>query len=175
MEAGGQDDILNVQWDPPLVEQGGNVPQGGQEREEQPRSPCVPRLEDLSLDALMIYLETECVAMIELSQSGSKLLDGVAKNIAKGLKTQLRERMSGVASSYIREKMMKRILSQEIPSSRRCEKEIRQRKDEATGDDQMDPLLAEIEGGNSIYSHSNCINICCTGAHIQEAMAGIVV
>ena len=80
----------------------------------------VSTLEDLAIDAYLKYLEGEVVAYISLTQTESALLRGVAVRMMATLKDQLNSRMSGIASSLIRQKMLKIILSDRFPSPQHC-------------------------------------------------------
>ena len=75
-----------------------------------------------SLQAYLDYLEDESVAYVNLSQTPGLLLSGLAARMLDTLKNQLDGAMSGVASSVLREKMMERILSEEFPSPRNCQR-----------------------------------------------------
>ena len=77
-------------------------------------------LEDLAIEAYLKYLEGEVVAYISLTQTESSLLRGVAVRMMATLKDQLNGRMSGIASSTIRQKMLRIILSERFPSPNYC-------------------------------------------------------
>ena len=80
--------------------------------------PC--SLEDAAIDAYLKYLEAEVVAYISLTQTESTLLRGVAVRMMASLKKQLNGQMSGIASSVIRQKMLRIILSDRFPSPQYC-------------------------------------------------------
>ena len=65
------------------------------------KSPSI--LEDLAIEAYLKYLEGEVVAYISLTQTESALLRGVAIRMMAVLKDQLNSRMSGIASSSMRQ------------------------------------------------------------------------
>ena len=78
-------------------------------------------LEDLSIDTYLKFLEHEVVGYIGLTQTESALLRGVGARMMQDLKRQLNTRMSGIASSAIRQKMLMKILSSgDFPSPRYC-------------------------------------------------------
>lgn len=196
-------------------------------------------LENLAIEAYLKYLEGEVVAYINLTQTESALLRGVAIRMMATLKDQLNGRMSGIASSAIRQKMLKIILSDRFPSPQYCNIYIKRgRKTNeieahrqhiaiaaavaAVGiqpaaiavaanippnNQELDvlppivdahlpvaqaavlglgvageanianPLMPNTEDNlhedlEQVYS--NCPNTCCTGAFIQEAMAGVI-
>lgn len=122
-------------------------------------------LEDLCVDAYLKYLETEIVTYISLTQSKSLLVKGVAKRMLQILKDDINTKLTGVASSVIREKMVSLILSENFPSMEYCNMFVSDGKD-----DQENDLAVEEE---DIVVHA-CPNICCTGAFIQEGMMGVV-
>ena len=200
----------------------------------------VSTLEDLAIDAYLKYLEGEVVAYIGLTQTESALLRGVAVRMMATLKDQLNGRMSGIASSLIRQKMLKIILSDRFPSPQHCNVYIKRgRKQNDMQAHQQHIAIAAavaavgiqpaaiavaanmppnnpelnnvlpplIEGhvpapqpaliGHGVVGepnllqplpnvddipqqedleqvYSNCPNTCCTGAFIQEAMAGVI-
>ena len=80
--------------------------------------PC--SLEDAAIDAYLKYLEAEVAAYIGLTQTDSTLLRGVAVRMMASLKKQLNGQMSGIASSVIRQKMLRIILSDRFPSPQYC-------------------------------------------------------
>ena len=124
-----------------------------------------PSLEDAAIDAYLTYLESEVVAYIGLTQTDSKVLRGVTARMLASLKAQINSTMSGIASSVIRQKMLKIILSDRFPSPQYCNMFI------GKPDDDEDDEVAHLPR-QGLYS--NCPNSCCTGAFIQEAMAGII-
>ena len=77
-------------------------------------------LEDAAIDAYLKYLEAEVVAYISLTQTESTLLRGVAVRMMASLKNQLNGQMSGIASSVIRQKLLRLILSDRFPSPQYC-------------------------------------------------------
>ena len=82
------------------------------------------------------------------------------------LKDDINYRLTGLASSVLREKMITKILSDRFPSVEHCNIYVPHRRDEAeedTEDDDNNELLVP-----------NCPNICCTGAFVQEGMMGVV-
>ena len=198
-------------------------------------------LEDLAIDSYLKYLEGEVVAYISLTQTESALLRGVAVRMMATLKDQLNSRMSGIASSLIRQKMLKIILSDRFPSPQHCNVYIKRSR--KTNDVQahqhhiaiaaavaavgiqpaaiavaanvpqnnpelnnvLPPLIdghvpppqplavghgavgeanlpnQAVPNAEDNYQqedieqvYSNCPNTCCTGAFIQEAMAGVI-
>ena len=82
----------------------------------------LPSLEALALDRYLSYLEAEAVSYVTLSQSPGLLFRGLAERHLRLLKEQLDENMSGIASSVLREKMMRRILSEEFPTAKHCQR-----------------------------------------------------
>ena len=80
--------------------------------------PC--SLENAAIVAYLKYLEAEVVAYISLTQTESTLLRGVAVRMMASLKKQLNGQMSGIASSVIRQKMLRIILSDRFPSPQYC-------------------------------------------------------
>ena len=112
----------------------------------------------------------------------------------------MKRQMSGLASASVREKMLNKVLSQEYPTSRHCKREPRLRKVSAPykliadfggrllhnrlpqdgdyNDDHLENLLADFDYGHPPGVHSlfsKCVNTCCTGAHVQEVMASLLV
>merc|ERR1719309_1835915 len=80
------------------------------------------------------------------------------------LKDDINSRMTGLASSVIRDKMIKIILSDKFPSVENCN--IHYVPDKK--DDDLDT------GDENDMVIPPCPNICCTGAFIQEGMMGVV-
>ena len=203
------------------------------------KSPSI--LEDLAIEAYLKYLEGEVVAYISLTQTESALLRGVAIRMMAVLKDQLNSRMSGIASSSMRQKMLKIILSERFPSPKYCNIYIKRARKQneieahrqhiaiaaavaavgiqpaaialagnmppinqelnnplpgvmddplpaaqaaalgieaAVGAHNANPLLHNAEENiipeDTEQVYSNCPNTCCTGAFIQEAMAGVI-
>lgn len=122
-------------------------------------------LEDACVFAYLKWLETEVVAYIGLTQSKSQLIKGVAKRMLQIMKDDINGRMTGLASSVLREKMIKLILSDKFPSVENCNIHYVPEKkdaDEVDAGDENDMIIPP------------CPNICCTGAFIQEGMMGVV-
>ena len=74
-------------------------------------------LEDLCTLAYHKYLETEIVTYITLTQSRSQLCRGVTRRMLAILKDDINSKLTGVASSVLREKMVGTILSDKFPST----------------------------------------------------------
>jgi len=121
-------------------------------------------LEDKCILAYLKYLETEVVTYISLTQSKSKLVKNVGKKMLQLLKDDINGKLTGIASSSIREKMVSIILSEKFPSMEYCNMYQSDGKDEGGTDGSDDEELVI----------SVCPNICCTGAFVQEGMMGIV-
>jgi len=121
-------------------------------------------LEDLCILSYLKYLETEVVAYISLTQTKSQLVKGVAKRMLHLLKDDINSKVTGIASSAIREKMVTIILSEKFPSMEYCNMYQSDIKDEGGLDASDDEEMVV----------SVCPNICCTGAFVQEGMMGIV-
>ena len=130
-----------------------------------------PSLEDCAILSYLKYLEAEVVGYIGITQSDSQLLKGIGYRMIATLKHQLNSKMSGLASSVIRQKMLRLILSDAFPSPNYCNMEEHKRVKQ-----HQDLVEAAIypEEGNEEHPFTNCPNSCCTGAFIKEAMAGIV-
>lgn len=125
----------------------------------------VTTLETLALNNYMSFLEAEAVSYISLSQSPSLILAGTAEKLLRGLKAQLDGKMSGIASSVLRQRMIDRILSEEFPTGKHC-----QRADLLKRDNSNSLIPTSLDDTFT----SNCISPCCSGAFIREVMAGIV-
>jgi len=119
-------------------------------------------LEDLCIMTYLKYLESEVVTYISLTQSKSRILKGVAKRMLKILKNDIKYRITGIASSSIREKMVTMILSDKFPSEENCN----------IYTDTKDESADSVESEEIVIP--TCPNICCTGAFVQEAMMGII-
>ena len=115
--------------------------------------------------AYLKYLENELVTYISLTQSKSHLVKGVARRMLQILKEDINGRLTGLASSVLREKMVTLILSENFPSVEHCNIYVPEKKDNNV---EVDP------GDESEVIIPTCPNICCTGAFIQEAMLGVV-
>jgi len=120
-------------------------------------------LEDLCVTSYLKYLETEIVTYISLTQSKSQLVKGVAKKMLQILKTDINSKVTGIASSSVREKMVTNILSDNYPSVQHCNMYLTEDKDESTDSVDEDEMVVPA-----------CPNICCTGAFVQEGMMGVV-
>jgi len=121
-------------------------------------------LEDLSILCYLKYLETEIVTYISLTQTKSQLVKGVARRMKQILKEDINSKVTGIASSAVREKMVSFILSERFPSVEYCNMYQSDGKED-TGVDgaEEEELIVPV-----------CPNICCTGAFVQEGMMGIV-
>jgi len=109
-------------------------------------------------------LETEMVSYISLTQSKSVLLKGVARRMLQILKENINHKVTGIASSAVREKMVAMILSDRFPSAQYCNMYQAEAKEDGNGEgsEEEDPIVPV------------CPNICCTGAFVQEGMMGVV-
>jgi len=136
--------------------------QSKQEVEQRVRSPA--SLEDACVMAYLKYLETEIVTYISLTQSKSLLVKGVAKRMLQVLKDDINGRLTGLASSVLREKMVNLILSDKFPSVEHCNIYVPEKKDDV----EVDP------NDENEMIVPTCPNICCTGAFVQEGMMGVV-
>ena len=78
----------------------------------------IPRLEDLSLNTYLVYLEHEAAAYVNLTQSESSLLRTIAPKMVTALKNQLSRHVgsNGVTSTSLRQKMLEIVLSERFPS-----------------------------------------------------------
>ena len=121
-------------------------------------------LEDICVMAYLKYLENEVVTYISLTQSKSFLVKGVAKRMLQILKDGINNRLTGLASSVLREKMVQLILSEQFPSIEHCNIYVPEKKDNV----EVDP------NDESEVIIPTCPNISCTGAFVQEAMMGVV-
>lgn len=79
------------------------------------------------------------------------------------LKDDINSRLTGLASSVLREKMISLILSDQFPSVEHCNIYQQERKEEGAEGAEDSELITP-----------NCPNICCTGAFIQEGMMGVI-
>jgi len=120
-------------------------------------------LEDACVLAYLKYLENEIVTYISLTQSRSTLIKGVAKRMLQILKDDINTRLTGLASSVLREKMISLILSDRFPSIEHCNIYVPE-----TSRDEND----EIDDTDILVP--SCPNICCTGAFVQEGMMGVI-
>merc|ERR1719158_1285912 len=80
------------------------------------------------------------------------------------LKDDINGRLTGLASSVLREKMVALILSEKFPSIEHCNIYVPEKKDDV----EVDP------NDESEMIIPTCPNICCTGAFVQEGMMGVV-
>jgi len=121
-------------------------------------------LEDLCVMGYLKYLENEIVTYISLTQSKSHLVKGVAKRMLQILKDDINGRLTGLASSVLREKMVSLILSEKFPSIEHCNIYVPEKKDDVDVDpnDENEMIIP------------TCPNICCTGAFVQEGMMGVI-
>ena len=78
----------------------------------------ISRLEDLSTNTYLTYLEHEAAAYVNLTQSDSNLLRSIAPKMVTALKHQLSRHVgcNGVTSTSIRQKMLEIVLSERFPS-----------------------------------------------------------
>ena len=83
------------------------------------------------------------------------------------LKEDINTRLTGLASSVLREKMICNILSDKFPSMQHCNVYVPD-----TRSDAADAANEEDDDGELLVP--SCPNICCTGAFIQEGMMGVV-
>ena len=79
------------------------------------------------------------------------------------LKEDINNRLTGLASSVLREKMISLILSDKFPSVEHCNIYQQDRKDDEQEASEDTELITP-----------NCPNICCTGAFVQEGMMGVI-
>ena len=79
------------------------------------------------------------------------------------LKEDINNRLTGLASSVLREKMISLILSDQFPSMEHCNIYQQDRKDDDQETSEDTDLITP-----------NCPNICCTGAFVQEGMMGVI-
>ena len=85
------------------------------------------------------------------------------RNLSQILKDDVNSRLTGLASSVLREKMISLILSDNFPSVEHCNIYQQEKKDEEMEASEDTELIAP-----------NCPNICCTGAFVQEGMMGVI-
>lgn len=85
------------------------------------------------------------------------------RNLSQILKDDVNSRLTGLASSVLREKMISLILSDNFPSVEHCNIYQQEKKDEEIEASEDTELIAP-----------NCPNICCTGAFVQEGMMGVI-
>ena len=69
------------------------------------------------------------VTYISLTQSKSFLVKGVAKRMLQILKDGINNRLTGLASSVLREKMVQLILSEQFPSIEHCNIYVPEKRD----------------------------------------------
>jgi len=108
-------------------------------------------LEDLCVMGYLKFLENEIVTYISLTQSKSHLVKGVAKRMLQILKDDINGRLTGLASSVLREKMVALILSEKFPSIEHCNIYVPEKKDDVEVDpnDENEMIIP------------TCPNICC--------------
>jgi len=150
-----------------VLDLGPPQPSGQLEDRARIARPNPSSLEDLCVSAYLKYLENEMVTYVSLTQSKSTLVKGVAKRMLQIVKENINSRLTGLASSVLREKMIVSILSDKFPSPQHCNMyspETRGEGEEA-GDNGPDDTELLVP---------TCPNTCCTGAFIQEAMMGVV-
>ena len=78
----------------------------------------IARLEDLSTNTYLAYLEHEAAAYVNLTQSDSTILRSIAPKMVTALKNQLSRHVgcNGVTSTSLRQKMLEIVLSERFPS-----------------------------------------------------------
>ena len=155
------DDHLPLHEPDALLGHGGQP--GGNLQEEQRKAVFSPKtLEDACVMAYLKYLENEMSTYISLTQSKSRLVKGVARRMLELLKQDINGQLTGIASSVLREKMIRLILSKQFPSVEHCNIYVPEKRDNDGNPGDEEAIIPA------------CPNICCTGAFIQEAMLGVV-
>merc|ERR1719273_719091 len=130
-------------------------------------------LEDLCLTSYLCFLETECKAWIDITSSGSRLLQAAASRVVPSLRGHLAAFLSGTASSNLRQRMLEEIISGSFPSPRF--------RNSVEGSYQGQPVnFGLYESFHRVHQdvtrHSaRCARLCCTGVFIVEAMLKVVI
>ena len=146
-------------------------------------------LEELCLSSYLRFLETECKAWIDLTSSGSRLLQvqtplicklqslptsqAAASRVVPSLREYLASFLSGTASSNLRQRMFEQIISGAFPSKRyrNC----------VEGSYEGEPVNFGLyekfhRVHQDVTQHSaRCARLCCTGVFVVEAMLKVVV
>eukprot|EP00094_Tigriopus_californicus_P010814 TCALIF_10431-PA protein Name:"Protein of unknown function" AED:0.01 eAED:0.01 QI:0/0.5/0.33/0.66/0.5/0.33/3/50/1148 len=122
-----------------------------------PRTPAT--LEECAMTAYLRLLENECAAFVLVSSlaAHSLYLRSAPQVMLDDLKTQLRRRMSGIASSSLRQAMLKRVLSAEFPTQQNWARK-----------------KSVSYKYLSVRTNLECPHDCCSGAYIRDTMAGVL-
>eukprot|EP00095_Tigriopus_kingsejongensis_P004785 maker-scaffold77_size404793-snap-gene-3.29 protein:Tk04785 transcript:maker-scaffold77_size404793-snap-gene-3.29-mRNA-1 annotation:"hypothetical protein" len=119
----------------------------------------VASLEDLCLSAYLHQLEAEASAYVLVTSldGRSRYLRHTPRRLLQDLKRGLRGHLSGIASSVLRQSMLKRVMSSEFPTP------------------QIYPRQKSLASQYvSIRTNLECPHACCSGSFIRDTMAGVL-
>ena len=130
----------------------------------------VKTLESSAMDVYLSFLQDNCAAYVAMAKMPSTMLATLPAAIITTLKTHLRSQLHGMASSSLRQEMVKRVMSGKYPSIKYQNQYESCSEDSFLESESDIKLLEEIR-----QVGKKCNSICCTGIYIVETMLSIIV